>query len=945
MNLMQMHQYGNVNCLSQIKEIIDHDNNKPTFTRTVYQVDATTICRIIKRNEHKCLYKSFSQLLHLASKARHGKKKSNHIEQILLSKNIPDLIPVAIYWNPAHCTTSDVEDLVSIIDPFINLGELFYNETINDTHHVKELKLIGLICFYGGSIEVFFSYEHSTSEWLFCFDGNVIIITDWKSVIRKCIDFHLQPFLLIYVNSEENPVDITQLLKRTVIQENIIPDERRLEPSINSMTKQDQLELHENKYKNEIHSLENLSKISSFATLNSSMLFMPQSTINSSYINKETVVKVMQQQLLKKESLLDVTSLSSSSLVHIRKQYQQKQKSDETLSSEDSSTSSQRDSGLSSGINDESTDNSPRDSLVENETTTEIDSLIKQTEQMMNDTHFDMSLASIEFYLEQSVKYESASNYSSALESCQRALVLIDQILNLSQSCNTRLLSYLRPRKNSLLLRIRSLKKRQIEIEQLNYFPIKTNLERINENTTSILSSTRRLFRPKKNVKFSDHVALIVPTFNDTNESSSTEHLIHSFLRNIHQQQTSSDSDSDTPSSSLNDLRIGLIECSLCHKRFSKLNQMIDLSNQNLIYGSIEHFLSLRYDISQNKNLSKRAKHFYKRQNDIIDKYENILKDNNQQIIDPSIIKLKNRVKILTTLSLIVNVCLFFIKIFASILSNSLSIISSVIDSAVDLISSIILFWTSHAIRHRNQYKYPAGRKRLEPVAIIILSVIMCSASVQVLSEAIQRLFIYIKYFTNHTNDISDVNMNIKQPIPIIIMCITIMIKIILYFSCRNIPIETVKALAQDHRNDILSNCIALISGLIAGQTVSQQINIRFIMIDPIGAIIISIYIIISWIHQATKHIRHLTGVTAEPDFLKLITWIAINFSPYLTKIDMVKAFHFVDIGLPGTMQIQEAHDIGNNLQIKLESLPEIERAFVHIDYEFNHKPDEHKLI
>lgn len=40
-------------------------------------------------------------------------------------------------------------------------------------------------------------------------------------------------------------------------------------------------------------------------------------------------------------------------------------------------------------------------------------------------------------------------------------------------------------------------------------------------------------------------------------------------------------------------------------------------------------------------------------------------------------------------------------------------------------------------------------------------------------------------------------------------------------------------------------------------------------------------------------HIRHLTGVTADPDFLKVITWIAMNFSPYLTKIDMVKAFHF----------------------------------------------------
>jgi hypothetical protein len=150
------------------------------------------------------------------------------------------------------------------------------------------------------------------------------------------------------------------------------------------MTKEEQFQLNENKIKHDLHPLEHLSKISSFATLNSSMLFMPKAPTTSSYINQATVVKVMQQQLLKKESLSDITSsLSPSSFVHIRQRCQPRQKFDDTLSSAESSTSSQRDSGLSSGINDGSSDDSPRDSLAENEQT-EIDSLIKQTEQMMS---------------------------------------------------------------------------------------------------------------------------------------------------------------------------------------------------------------------------------------------------------------------------------------------------------------------------------------------------------------------------------------------------------------------------------------------------------------------------------------------------------------------------------------------------------------------------------
>lgn len=136
------------------------------------------------------------------------------------------------------------------------------------------------------------------------------------------------------------------------------------------------------------HSVEDLQNVSSFATLNSSMLFMPKSTINTSYINQETVVKVMQQQLLKKETLSDTTSISSSStsspIIHIRhRTYQIGQQREDTLSSGDSSVSSQRDSGLSSGINDGSSDGSPRDSLIENEQTV-IDGLIKQTEHLIS---------------------------------------------------------------------------------------------------------------------------------------------------------------------------------------------------------------------------------------------------------------------------------------------------------------------------------------------------------------------------------------------------------------------------------------------------------------------------------------------------------------------------------------------------------------------------------
>ncbi len=44
-------------------------------------------------------------------------------------------------------------------------------------------------------------------------------------------------------------------------------------------------------------------------------------------------------------------------------------------------------------------------------------------------------------------------------------------------------------------------------------------------------------------------------------------------------------------------------------------------------------------------------------------------------------------------------------------------------------------------------------------------------------------------------------------------------------------------------------------------------------------------------------------------------------------------------------MPLKEAHDIGEGLQVKLEKLSPVERAFVHLDYEYEHSPEhDHEL-
>ena len=77
------------------------------------------------------------------------------------------------------------------------------------------------------------------------------------------------------------------------------------------------------------------------------------------------------------------------------------------------------------------------------------------------------------------------------------------------------------------------------------------------------------------------------------------------------------------------------------------------------------------------------------------------------------------------------------------------------------------------------------------------------------------------------------------------------------------------------------------------------------------------------------------------------ITYISMTHSPTITAIDTVRAYHSgpriiveVDVVMDPEESLRESHDVAEALQTKLERLPDVERAYVHIDYETSHKPE-----
>ncbi|KAL0452927.1 UNVERIFIED_CONTAM: Metal tolerance protein 4 [Sesamum latifolium] len=279
------------------------------------------------------------------------------------------------------------------------------------------------------------------------------------------------------------------------------------------------------------------------------------------------------------------------------------------------------------------------------------------------------------------------------------------------------------------------------------------------------------------------------------------------------------------------------------------------------------------------------------------------------------------------------NIFLLAFKIYATIQSGSLAIAASTLDSLLDLMAGGILWFTHLSMKTINIYQYPIGKLRMQPVGIIIFAAVMATLGFQVLIQAVEQL---IKAEPSE-------KMGANQLFWLYVIMLTATgVKLVLWFYCRSSGNKIVRAYAKDHYFDV-TNVVGLVAAVLADKF--------YWWIDPSGAIALAIYTITNWSGTVLENAVSLVGQSAPPEVLQKLTYLVLRHDPKIKRVDTVRAYTFgvlyfveVDIELPEDLPLIEAHAIGESLQIKIEELPEVERAFVHLDYECDHKP-EHTIL
>ena len=277
------------------------------------------------------------------------------------------------------------------------------------------------------------------------------------------------------------------------------------------------------------------------------------------------------------------------------------------------------------------------------------------------------------------------------------------------------------------------------------------------------------------------------------------------------------------------------------------------------------------------------------------------------------------------------NVVLSILQMYGAISSGSLSLFTTMADSIFDPLSNLMLIMANRAVKRVDPNRFPSGKARLETAGNISFSFLMTSVSLILICFSVEELATR-----------SSTELNAFHLPSVIAVTIAFGTKLALFLYCWGIKdkYSQVDILWQDHRNDLLINGFGVLTSVGGSKLVWW--------LDATGAIVLSLLISAIWLRTAFQEFMLLVGVVASVEIQQLITYVCVTHAPdAIRAIDTVRVYHSgprliaeVDVVMDPDASLRDTHDIAEELQSKLERLPDIERAYVHVDYETEHKPE-----
>ena len=271
-------------------------------------------------------------------------------------------------------------------------------------------------------------------------------------------------------------------------------------------------------------------------------------------------------------------------------------------------------------------------------------------------------------------------------------------------------------------------------------------------------------------------------------------------------------------------------------------------------------------------------------------------------------------------ITVIGNVLLAVGKSVAAKLTGSVALYADAANSISDVLYSVLMALGLWMTIQPPDLSHPQGHSRFEPLVGVAVAFSMGIAGYEASRAAIER------FISGGTS--------IPLGLPAVVLGISALIKagmfIWIRFIAKKVSSPSLRATAKDNLSDVLTSSAAFI-GILGSRFLTP-------LLDPFAGLIVAAWIFRNAFVTARENLKYLTGAGADPEIRKKIVDEAMTVDGVLRVHHMMTEYVGpqlvvdVHVNVDGTVSLKSAHAINDEVTEKLEAIPEVDRAYVHIE-------------
>lgn len=266
------------------------------------------------------------------------------------------------------------------------------------------------------------------------------------------------------------------------------------------------------------------------------------------------------------------------------------------------------------------------------------------------------------------------------------------------------------------------------------------------------------------------------------------------------------------------------------------------------------------------------------------------------------------------------NVFLAFMKGLAAYFSGSVALYSDAANSISDVAYSLLMVFGLWYAQRPPDLSHPQGHSRFEPLIGLMVTASMTFAGYEAARASIQRFLAG--------------GLAVEPGLPALVLLVSAAVKVGMFYRIRylgkRLASPTLATTARDNLSDVLTSGAALV-GAVGSKWVHP-------LADPIGGVLVSLWIFRTVFNAVRENLGFLTGLGADEALRRQLVKAAEGIEGVQRVHHLMSEYTgprlVVDlhINVDGEMSVHRAHEIADEVIRRLEEFPEVDRVYVHIE-------------